>query len=103
MRSTNWAKEAFVEIAGFEPTASWSQTKRDNRITLYLEMVIPIGFEPMTHSLEGCCSIQLSYGTICTRGGTWTRTGLSAHKILSLACLPIPSPGHILHNVKEQY
>ncbi len=25
--------------------------------------VIPIGFEPMTHSLEGCCSIQLSYGT----------------------------------------
>jgi hypothetical protein len=26
--------------------------------------VIPIGFEPMTHSLEGCCSIQLSYGTL---------------------------------------
>ena len=25
-------------------------------------MVTPIGFEPMTHSLEGCCSIQLSYG-----------------------------------------
>ena len=25
--------------------------------------VIPIGFEPMAHSLEGCCSIQLSYGT----------------------------------------
>ena len=26
-------------------------------------MVIPPGFEPGTHSLEGCCSIQLSYGT----------------------------------------
>jgi hypothetical protein len=28
------------------------------------KMVIPPGFEPGTHSLEGCCSIQLSYGTI---------------------------------------
>ncbi len=26
--------------------------------------VIRMGFEPMTHSLEGCCSIQLSYPTI---------------------------------------
>ena len=26
-------------------------------------LVIPSGFEPETHSLEGCCSIQLSYGT----------------------------------------
>ena len=26
-------------------------------------IVIPLGFEPKTHSLEGCCSIQLSYGT----------------------------------------
>ena len=26
--------------------------------------VIPRGFEPRTHSLEGCCSIQLSYETI---------------------------------------
>ena len=25
--------------------------------------VIPDGFEPSAHSLEGCCSIQLSYGT----------------------------------------
>ena len=24
--------------------------------------VTPLGFEPKTHSLEGCCSIQLSYG-----------------------------------------
>ena len=26
--------------------------------------VIPVRFERTTHSLEGCCSIQLSYGTI---------------------------------------
>ena len=25
--------------------------------------MIPEGFEPSTYSLEGCCSIQLSYGT----------------------------------------
>ncbi len=29
--------------------------------------VIPLGFEPRTHSLEGCCSIQLSYGTISSK------------------------------------
>ncbi len=26
--------------------------------------VIWLGFEPRTHSLEGCCSIQLSYQTV---------------------------------------
>ena len=26
-------------------------------------LVIRLGFEPRTHSLEGCCSIQLSYQT----------------------------------------
>ena len=29
----------------------------------------------------------------CTRGGTWTRTDITAHRILSPACLPIPPPG----------
>ena len=29
-----------------------------------LLFVIPARFERATHSLEGCCSIQLSYGTI---------------------------------------
>ena len=27
-------------------------------------IVIPAGFEPATHSLEGCCSIRLSYETV---------------------------------------
>ena len=31
--------------------------------------VIPLGFEPKTHSLEGCCSIQLSYGTLLICAG----------------------------------
>ena len=26
----------------------------------------------------------------CTSGGTWTRTDIAAHRILSPACLPIP-------------
>ena len=30
--------------------------------------VIRLGFEPKTHSLEGCCSIQLSYRTIICIG-----------------------------------
>ncbi len=29
-------------------------------------MAIPERFERPTHSLEGCCSIQLSYGTNAT-------------------------------------
>lgn len=29
-----------------------------------IKFVIPTGVEPVTHSLEGCCSIQLSYGTL---------------------------------------
>ena len=30
---------------------------------LVINNVIRLGFEPKTHSLEGCCSIQLSYRT----------------------------------------
>ena len=32
-------------------------------VVLFRSFVIRTGFEPVTHSLEGCCSIQLSYRT----------------------------------------
>ena len=38
--------------------------KMSGFIIAFISLVIPAGFEPTTHSLEGCCSIQLSYGTI---------------------------------------
>ena len=34
---------------------------------LRIDIVIGLGFEPRTHSLEGCCSIQLSYLTILVK------------------------------------
>ena len=37
------------------------------QIETNIPIVIPLGFEPKTHSLEGCCSIQLSYGTYTLR------------------------------------
>ena len=30
----------------------------------YAQLACPEGIEPPTHSLEGCCSIQLSYGQL---------------------------------------
>ena len=47
--------------------------------------VIRLGFEPKTHSLEGCCSIQLSYRTdpLCSffRWGLWPWCGNRTAKI----------------------
>ena len=41
-----------------------SHTKKAlNVVECFCFGVIRTGFEPVTHSLEGCCSIQLSYRT----------------------------------------
>jgi hypothetical protein len=37
--------------------------KELNRSNSLVMFVIPVRLERTTHSLEGCCSIQLSYGT----------------------------------------
>ena len=46
------------------PTSANILTQKKEQNSLLLKFVIPAGFEPTTHSLEGCCSIQLRYGTI---------------------------------------
>ena len=49
-----------------EKTATASETKRNVLRHWPKDVsspVIPARFERATHSLEGCCSIQLSYGT----------------------------------------
>ena len=40
-----------------------AQKKRNLNGCAFALVVIRLGFEPKTHSLEGCCSIQLSYRT----------------------------------------
>ncbi len=45
----------------------WNLKKKSPNILKFNKLgdmlVIGKGFEPLTHSLEGCCSIQLSYPT----------------------------------------
>ena len=53
-----------VWMTGLEPATSWSLTRcATNCATSRSAFVIELGLEPKTHSLEGCCSIQLSYST----------------------------------------
>ena len=40
-----------------------SDTKKPPAVRMVIGFVILPGFEPGTHSLEGCCSVQLSYRT----------------------------------------
>ena len=42
--------------------------KHSTKVECFCFGVIRTGFEPVTHSLEGCCSIQLSYRTIPFEG-----------------------------------
>ena len=47
-------------------------------------LVIRSGFEPETHSLEGCCSIQLSYQTDHKRTERRELSRISAAKVLNI-------------------
>ena len=55
-----------------------------NRITEKADLpsafsVIRLGFEPKTHSLEGCCSIQLSYRTSSTAANVAIKNEIKIH------------------------
>ena len=54
------------------------QTPRSATVASIL-FVIPLGFEPKTHSLEGCCSIQLSYGTGRDSSSACGLLGMTGH------------------------
>ena len=41
----------------------WGKGYEEEGTKPLFQLVIRLGFEPKTHSLEGCCSIQLSYRT----------------------------------------
>ena len=43
--------------------------------------VIRLGFEPKTHSLEGCCSIQLSYQTCLRHFRAFSKTATTRNVI----------------------
>ena len=48
-------------IVGFEPTVSSATNWRFNQLSYTHHMARLKGLEPLTHCLEGSCSIQLSY------------------------------------------
>ena len=71
-----WGRCRFLSPAvAYESKLSTLRQKTKKRTTLLcalLLVVIRLGFEPKTHSLEGCCSIQLSYRTDpCSFEGLW--------------------------------
>ncbi len=70
-------------------------------------MVIRLGFEPKTHSLEGCCSIQLSYRTALLNAAAKISLNLSfAKKICRHRCnsrnTPLLLLGCKLFHIVEQ-
>ena len=49
-----------------------------------------------SHSHTISLSTPHSPHSISTRDGSWTRTDITIHRILSPACLPVPPPGHYI-------
>ena len=52
-------------IVGFEPTVSSATNWRFNQLSYTHHMARLKGLEPLTHCLEGSCSIHLSYKRKC--------------------------------------
>ncbi len=53
----------FHSVSKLPSCQSPVQKTPDHPVRRIMSHVIRLGFEPKTHSLEGCCSIQLSYRT----------------------------------------
>ena len=56
-------------IVGFEPTVSSATNWRFNQLSYTHHMARLKGLEPLTHCLEGSCSIHLSYRRTCQGNG----------------------------------
>ncbi len=55
-------------IVGVEPTTSRATTWHSNQLSYIHHMARLKGLEPLTHCLEGSCSIHLSYKRIIENG-----------------------------------
>ena len=66
--------------------------KCQSQFLTFAILFFPISFEQAQRVLQKQKSQQFlaDFSSICTEGGTWTRTNITAHWILSPACLPIP-------------
>ena len=58
MRVSGWASRQLTTFGKPDGVLACLRASRDR------DVACPTGIEPVTHSLEGCCSIQLSYGQI---------------------------------------
>ena len=62
-----------TRFSGSYSSCTWSNNMKigwtSKMSILSYFLVIPKGFEPLTHRLEICCSIQLSYGTVPCKFG----------------------------------